>query len=125
MNELMKTSQILQQAAISAITTVALFALWQLLPIPTRFGYLSSDLIELEGASGRAVLSSMDPLGTTGLVIEGPGGKGMVTIDVSANGTPSISMMSADGTSSLSVMLPPDGVPVISSPKPPKLRGWE
>jgi hypothetical protein len=121
----MKTPQILQQAAISAITTLALLALWQLLPIPTRIGYLFSDLIDMESASGRVMLSSLDSVGTTGLIIEGPGGKGRVTIDVSPNGTPSISMMSADGTSSLSVMLGSDGVPVISSPKPPKLRGWE
>ena len=117
----MKLQQILQQASISVITVFAIIGLLYLLPIPMFVGALSSRFIYLEGSSGQMTLSSD---AGTALVITGPGGRGTIKVAVSPNGTPNIFMQSADGVSSLQIILPPDGVPEISS-KPPRFRGGE
>jgi hypothetical protein len=122
MNELMKVPQTLQQASISVITVFAIIALSHVLPLPIHIRFLFTSFIDLKGSSGHMTLSSD---AGTALVITGPGGRGMIKVEVSPNGSPLISMQSADGVSSLEVILPPDGVPVISSTKPPKFRGWE
>lgn len=117
----MKLQQILQQASITVITVFAIIGLSYLLPIPMFVGALSSRFISLEGSSGQMMLSSD---AGTALEITGPGGRGMIRVEVSPTGTPEIFMQSADGVSSLLLILHTDGVPEISS-KPPRFRGGE